>query len=136
MARAVRRLFDRGALPLGCALAALWPASASASDLHLFTPDTLSVSGDVRLVAVNGEKGWLDRGLGKLRSGSDGDLRVRPELGNANLVWQPQFTWSVSATVVGSVEGGERTQAGLSQAYLSFRQMRSSGGSMSGPART
>jgi hypothetical protein len=128
MARAVRRLFDRCALPLGCALAALWPASASASDLHLFTPDTLSVSGDVRLVAVDGEKGWLDRGLGKLRSGSDGDLMVRPELGHANLIWQPQFTWSLSATVVGSVEGGERTQAGLGQAYLSFRPMRSSSG--------
>ena len=126
MACAARRLRLGSALPLGCAVAALCAAPASASDLHLFTPDAFQVSGDVRLVAVNGEKGWLDRGLGKLRSGSDGDLRVRPELGNVNLVWQPQFTWSLSATVVGSLQGGEHTQAGLSQAFLTFRPMRSS----------
>jgi hypothetical protein len=86
------------------------------------------VSGDVRFVAVDGEKGWLDGGFGKLRSGSNGDWKIRPELGNVNLIWQPQFTWSLSATIVGSIEGGERTQAGLSQAYLSFRPMRSSTG--------
>jgi len=118
----------RHALPLGCALAALWPSSASASELRLFTPDTIDMSGDVRFVAVDGERGWLDGGFGKLRSGSNGGWKVRPELGNVNLIWQPQFTWSLSATVVGSIEGGERTQAGLSQAYLSFRPMRSSTG--------
>jgi hypothetical protein len=128
MACAVRRLLHRSALPCGCALAALCPAPAAASDLRLFTPDTVEVSGNVRLVAVDGEKSWLDRGFGKLRSGSDGDLQVRPLLGNAELVWQPQFTWSLSATVVASLQGGERTQAGLSQAYLSFRPLRSAGG--------
>ncbi len=128
MACAVRRLRIGSALPLGCALAALCPAPAAASNLRLFTPDTLEVSGDVRLVAVNGEKEWLDGGFGKLRSGSDGDLRLSPQLGNANLVWQPQFSWSLSATIVGSVQGGARTQAGLSQAYLSFRPMRSASG--------
>jgi hypothetical protein len=126
MACAARRLLFRGALPFGCALAALWATSATASDLRLFTPDTLEIDGDVRLVAVNGEPGWLDRRFGKLRSGSDGGLHVRPELGNAALVWQPQLAWSLSATVVGSLQGGERTQAGLSQAYLSFRPMRGS----------
>jgi hypothetical protein len=128
MACAARRLLNCGALPLGCALAALCPSAAIASDLRLFTPDTLEVTGDVRAVAVNGEKGWLDRGLGKLRTGSDGELRVVPELGNVSLIWQPQFTWSLSAVVVGSLQGGERTQAGLSQAYLSFRPLRSSSG--------
>src|SRR5881628_822600 len=126
MACAVRRLLNRSALPFGCALAALAASPAAASDLHLFTPDTLELNGDVRLVAVDGEKGWLHGGFGKLRSGSGGELRVRPQLGNVNLVWQPQFTWSLSATVVGSLQGGERTQAGLSQAYISFRPMRGS----------
>ena len=128
MACAVRRLRNGSALPLGCALAALWAAPASASDLRLFTPDTLEISGDLRLVAVGGEKSWVDGAFGKLRSGSDGDWKVQPQLGNADLVWQPQFTWSLSATVVGSVQGGQRTQAGLSQAYLSFRPMRSASG--------
>jgi hypothetical protein len=135
MACAIRRLLSGSALPLGCALVALWATPAAASDLRLFTPDTFQVSADARLVAVDGEKGWLDGGFGKLRAGSDGDLHMRPRLGNGDLVWQPQFTWSLSAIVVGSIQGGERMQAGLSQAYLSFRPMRSGRGtSFSGRA--
>jgi hypothetical protein len=128
MACIASRLFASGALPLGCALVGLCSAPATASDLRLFTRDTLEVTGDVRMVAVDGEKSWLDGGFGKLRSGSHGDLRAQPQLGNANIIWQPQFTWSLSATVVGSLQGGERTQAGLSQAFLSFKPMRGAGG--------
>ena len=120
-----RRLRKNGAIPLGCALATLWAAPACAdSDLKLFTRDNFELSGDVRFVAVDGEKSWADGGFGKLRSGSDGDLRVRPQLGNAALVWKPQFTWSLGAVVVGSLQGGDRTEVGLSQAYLTFKPMR------------
>jgi hypothetical protein len=126
MACVAKRLLVRSAMPLGCALALLWATPAAAGDLDLFSADTLELNGDLRLVAVDGEKSWLHQGLGKLRSGSDGDLRVRPQLGNFNLVWQPRFTWALSATVVGSLQGGERTEAGVNQAYLSFKPMRAS----------
>jgi hypothetical protein len=127
MFRDANRLRIGSAIPLGCALAALCVTPARAqNDTHLFSRDAFELSGDLRLVAVDGEKSWVDHGFGKLRSGSDGDLRVQPQLGNVSLVWKPQFTWSLGATVVGEVEGGQRTQAGLSQAYLSFRPMRSS----------
>ena len=110
---------------MGCALAALWAAPASAeSDFRLFTSDAFELSGDLRLVAVDGEKSWVDGGFGKLRSGSDGDLRVQPQLGNVDLVWKPQFTWSLGAVVVGAVQGGQRADAGLSQAYLTYRPLR------------
>ena len=127
MACVARRLRIGSAIPLGCALAALWAPAAGASDLKLVSPDTLEINGDVRLVAVDGEKSWTEGGFGKLRSGSDddGDFRVEPQLGNVNLIWQPQFTWSLSATIVGTLQGGERTEAGLSQAYLSFKPLRS-----------
>lgn len=119
-----RRLRNTGAIPLGCALAALWGTPALAQrDLKL---DSFEISGDVRVVAVDGEKSWVDGGFGKLRSGSDRQWQVQPQLGNAALVWKPQLTWSLGATVVAMVEGGQRTQAGLSQAYLTFRPMRSS----------
>jgi hypothetical protein len=134
MAGVANRMLHCSATLMACVLGGLCAGPASASDLKLFTADTLEVVGDVRLVAVDGEKSWLDGGFGKLRSGSDGELRVRPELGNASIIWQPQFTWSLSATIVGSVEGGERTQAGLSQAYLSFRPMRSGKLAFSGRA--
>ena len=115
------------AIPLGCALAALWASPVRAEgDAKLFGRDAFEVSGDMRLVAVDGERSWVEGGFGKLRSGSDGDLRAKPELGNVSLVWKPQFTWSLGAVIVGSVQGGERTDAGLSQAYLTYRPMRSS----------
>jgi hypothetical protein len=110
---------------LACALAALWAAPAGAeSSFDLLSANTLELTGDVRLVAVDGEKSWVDRGFGKLRSGSHGDWQLEPQLGNASLIWQPQFTWSLGATVVGAVQGGERTQAGLSQAFLTYHPMR------------
>jgi hypothetical protein len=122
-----RRLRSKGAIPLGCALAALWAAPVSAqSDFRLLTPDAFELSGDVRLVLVGGEKSWVNGGFGKLRSGSDGDLKVQPQLGSVSLVWKPQFAWSLGAVVVGSLQGGQRTEAGLSQAYLTFKPMRSS----------
>ena len=126
MARVANRLLVRSAVPLGCALAALWAAPAAASDLKLFTADTLELNGDLRLVGVDGEESWVDGGFGKLRSGGDGGLKVQPQLGNVNLVWKPQFTWSLSAAVVGTLQGGQRTEAGISQAYLSFKPMRGS----------
>ena len=119
-----RRLRNTGAIPLGCALAALCATPAFA-EARLFTSDAFEISGDVRLVGVDGEKSWVDGGFGKLRSGSDGDFRVQPQLGNVSLVWKPQFSWSLGAVVVGEVRGGQRTDAGLSQAYLTFRPMRS-----------
>ena len=128
MGNVARRLHRTGALPLGCALAALWAEPALAeSGLQLFTSGTLEVSGDFRLVAVDGERSWVDDGFGKLRSGSDGSLEFQPQLGNASLVWKPQLGWSVGAVIVGAVQGGQRTDAGISQAYLSYRPMRSSG---------
>src|SRR5206468_2120424 len=124
MGYVARRLRIGGAIPLGCALAALWAQPASA-EAHLVTPDAFELNGDVRLVGVDGERSWLDGGFGALRSGSDNHLRVQPQLGNVTLVWKPQLTWSLGAVVVGSIQGGARTDAGLSLAYLTFRPMRS-----------
>lgn len=127
MASVAKRLHPRSAALTACALAALCSQPAYAqSDTRLFTPDTIEAFGDLRLVAVDGERSWVDGGFGKLRSGSGGDLHVQPQLGNVSLAWQPQFTWSLSATVIGAVQGGQRTQAGLSEAYLSLRPMRGS----------
>ena len=122
-----KRLLRCSAAASACALAILCPAPARA-DPHsaLVSADTFQLTGDIRLVAVDGERSWLDGGFGKLRSGSDGDLRVQPQLGNVSLAWQPHFTWSLGATVVGVVQGGQRTEAGLAQAFLTFKPMRSS----------
>ena len=86
--------------------------------------------GDVRAVAVDGEASWIDDGFGKLRyGGSDpatpNDLRVKPEFGEAGVVWHPRFGWSLSGTVVALAqgEGGHKFDAGLSEAYLSYKTL-------------
>src|SRR3954449_3273204 len=129
-----KRLLHGSAGLVGCALCVCASAASAQSSFSLFAPDNLQLIGDVRLVAIDGEKSWVDGGYGKLRSSGGGeDFRVRPQLGNANLIWQPQFTWSLSATIVGSLQGGDRIEAGLSQAYLSFKPMR--GGKIAFSAR-
>ncbi|MEO5773699.1 MAG: hypothetical protein ABIQ32_06230 [Sphingomicrobium sp.] len=109
------------------ALAALLaPVSARAADGDLLSPNVLAISGDLRLVAADGEASWLHEEFGKLRgSGSrDASFRVKPELGSVDLVWQPQVGFAWSATVVGTLQGGERTEAGLSEAFISYKPMR------------
>lgn len=107
-------------------LALATPAYADGADI--LSPDTVSVTGTISLAATNGEESWLDGGFGKLStSGSaDGDFRVKPLLSEANLIWQPRFGWALSANVVGTFQGGERNEAGISEAYLNFKPMRGS----------
>src|SRR4029079_1247987 len=50
--------------------------------------------------------------------------KSRPQLVTARVAGTPQLGWSLGATVVGSLQGGQRTEAGLSEAYLTFRPMR------------
>lgn len=109
------------------ALAATHPAHAAAG-LDLIGPDTFVIAGDMRLTVVNGEQSWIDGGFGKLRfggsdAGKTSNERVRPALGSADLVWQPKFGWALSATIVGSVQQRNRLEAGLSEAYLSFKPL-------------
>lgn len=112
-----------GALALGAAA----PASAD-TGIDLTSPDTFLLAGDLRLAAVDGERSWIDGGFGKLRfGGRDEDEksngRLRAALGSADLVWQPKLGWALSATVVGTVQQKRRLEAGLSEAYLSFKPL-------------
>ena len=119
-----RRLLRIGAA--ACALACAAPSAAA--DFDLLSANTLQFTGDARLSIADGPKSWLRGGFGKIDTSGDGnDFRLEPRPGEANLVWTPQLGWALSGVVVGAVNGGERTQAGVSQAYLSYRPMRSQG---------
>jgi hypothetical protein len=100
---------------------------AFAEGVDILSPETLSVTGTVSLAATDGEESWLDNGFGKLATSGYGDgFRVKPLLNEANLIWQPRFSWALSGTVVGAFQGGERNEAGISEAYLSYKPMRRS----------
>src|SRR5205823_3456818 len=77
MAGVGKRLRLGSAASVACALC-FCASPATASDLSLFAPGNLQLIGDVRLVALDGEKSWVDGGFGKLRSSGGGnDVRVR-----------------------------------------------------------
>ena len=106
------------------ALTCASPALAEGTDI--LSSQTLSVSGTISLAATDGEESWLDGGFGKLSTSGtkNGDLRVIPMLSEANLIWQPRISWAISGTVVGTFQGGERNEAGLSEAFLTYKPMR------------
>lgn len=109
---------------VGTVCVACGSAAVAAPAVELLSADTIFVSGDARVVAADGEPSWVYGGFGKTRFGADEKgLRPRLALGSGNLVWQPKLGWALSATVVGSVQQRARLEAGLSEAYLSFKPL-------------
>lgn len=102
---------------VGTALVLASAGSASAQ-ADLFSRDTFSGLVDLRLAAADGEKSWIDGGLGKARfSGDHNGLR----LGEAALVWNPRFSDTLSAVVVGESQDGQRHLVDLGEGYLAYR---------------
>lgn len=106
-------------------LAAVLPSPSTAFS-QIISADAFTLSGDLRAVASEGEKSWLNEGFGKLRAGGSGtgDLRVKPEFGSIDLVWQPRLGFAWSATVAATIQGGERLEGGLSEAFVSYKPLR------------
>jgi hypothetical protein len=124
-----RALFAAGLLVHGASQAA-----AEDKGLDLLSAETLTLSGDVRMIGVGGERSWVDDGFGKLRYGGKhddeaGPFRVLPRIGEADLVWQPRFGWALSGIVSMVAQDKDGMEAGLSEAYLSFKPL------ASGPVR-
>jgi hypothetical protein len=116
-------LFAR--LLAGASFACASPALAQ--DADILSPEAFSATGTISVAATNAEESWVDGGFGKLGTGADGDdFRVKPLLSEANLIWRPRFSWALSATVVGTFQGGERNETGISEAYVSYKPMRGS----------
>jgi hypothetical protein len=122
---------SRGQLALRALSAACLcaPVAARAEDgVEIATPETLIAYGDARTVVVDGEDPWVDGGLGKLRYGRDpaaDGVKIKPEFGEAGIVWQPRLGWALSGTVVALAQGnGDKTiEGGLSEAFLSFKPL-------------
>jgi len=93
-------------------------AGAAHAQADLFSRDTISGLVDVRLVAADGETSWVDGAVGKARFG-DGHQGLR--LGEAALVWNPRFSDTVSAVVVGESQDGQRHLVDLGEGYFAYR---------------
>ena len=115
-------------------LLACLPSIARADDsgIRIIGADTFTIYGDLRAVAADGEAAWSDDGFGKLRYGGNDPahpqgLKFDPRFGEAGIIWQPKFGWSLSGTVVALAEGGgainTKVNAGLSEAFLSYKPL-------------
>ena len=106
------------------------PAGASTS-----TPDTSSHSGtdilsknvitvllDGRIAVANGERSWANRGLGKtsFQGTANGDYKLTPVAHEADLIWTPRFTNSLSANVSGAWQRHQENAFDLLEAFVSF----------------
>jgi len=111
-------------------------APAHAEGGGLFSDESLSAVADFRLVASNGEKAWTDEGFGKARFGgtSDGDWKVRPVATEAEVIWQPRFSWAVSGTVVAAWQDDQQHPVDLVEAFVSVKPLPSGGTHVSGRA--
>jgi hypothetical protein len=121
-----RGLFARALLPLaaliGCAFAA---SQAQAEGTGLFSAESLAVVADVRAAAAEGERSWTDGGFGKARFGGDDDegWKLRPVATEAQIVWEPSFTWSLKGRVTLAAQHEQDQPVDLSEAYLTWKPL-------------
>ena len=130
----VRALFAAGTIVLVAS-----QATAAEKGSDLLSPETLTLSGNVRLIGVNGERSWVDGGFGKLRyGGTSGDgagaSRVLPRVGEVDAVWQPRLGWALSGTIAVVAQDKDGIEAGLSEAYLSYKPLGGGSVKLSGRA--
>lgn len=94
----------------------------SGSETDILSRNTLSILLDGRLVLANGNRSWVNGGLGKTRfqGTSDGDFRIRPLPIEASLIWTPRFTGSLSANVSGAWQRDQDNDFDLLEAFVSF----------------
>jgi hypothetical protein len=103
------------AATLGCTLAS--PGHAQDGP-ELFTPETVTLVGDARIAAADGETSWLDGGYGKTRHDD-----VRPRLAEAELIWQPRLTWALAGTIAVIAQQGQDKPVDISEAVLAFKPL-------------
>ncbi len=121
--------------PFGPALRCLWtwPALAAATALptpvvaagsELVSGETVSARIDVRLVGADGERAWADGGFGKTRFGGEaGGFRLKPVAAEAELIWEPRFSWSTRGTLVVAAQDDQDHPVDLVEAFLTFKPL-------------
>ncbi|QDZ06951.1 hypothetical protein FPZ24_05200 [Sphingomonas panacisoli] len=115
---------------LGTVVAAALVASPivahAQSAIELFTPETVAVAGDIRVIGVDGEPSWLDRGFGKTRFDTDAanrNFRIEPQAVEGDVIWTPRFSWSLGGTVVATAQQGQDHAVDLSEAFLTYKPL-------------
>lgn len=95
--------------------------SHTGGDTDILSRNTLSVLVDARFAVANGEKSFLDGGFGKTRFGgaADGGYKARLVPAEADILWTPRFTRSLTANVSAGYQNNHAS-FDLIEAYLSY----------------
>jgi len=97
-------------------------SSSSGSDTDIFSKNTVSVILDARMVVSNGEKSFVNGGFGKTRfqGTPSGGYRARFVPDEADLVWEPRFTKSLSANVSAAYQRDHEHRFDLIEAFVNY----------------
>ncbi len=110
------------------------PAPADGPDI--FSKDTLTVLLDARLVVANGSESFVNGGLGKTRfqGAANGSFRAQVVPAEADLIWEPRFSSSLSANVSAAWQHNHGAGPDLMEAFISYLPHQSGNLSVSGRA--
>ncbi len=110
------------------------PAPDNGPATDIFSRNTLSALVDARLVVADGARSFVNGGLGKTRfqGNADGGYKARLIPAEADIIWEPRFTRSLSA----NVSAGWQRDHGfdLYEAFLNYLPQTSSNVSFSARA--
>jgi hypothetical protein len=96
--------------------------SGQSSGADIFSRNVITVLLDGRLALANGERSWANRGLGKtaFQGTSDGRYNAYAVPEEADILWTPRFTNSLSASVSAAYQRHQEHAVDLLEAFVSF----------------
>lgn len=100
---------------------------SSGGGTDILSADTLTVMLDARIVLANGNNSWIDGGYGKTRfdGDSDGDYQLHAFPVEADIIWQPRFTSTLSGNVSAAWQLDGDEPFDIMEAYISWIPTRS-----------
>jgi hypothetical protein len=98
------------------------PPADSASQVDIFSKNTLSVLLDARLVVADGATSFVNGGFGKTRFQGDskGDFRAQAVPVEADVIWQPRFGEALTANVSAAYQRDHENGFDLIEAFVNY----------------
>jgi hypothetical protein len=95
---------------------------AKGSSTDILSRNTVFLLLDGRFVVANGERAWVNGGLGKTRfeGTGDRDYQAYAVPVEADLIWTPRFTSSLSANVSAAWQRDQQNEVDLIEAFVNF----------------
>jgi hypothetical protein len=96
--------------------------TSQSSGTDILSKNVITVLLDGRLAFANGERSFVNRGLGKtqFQGNSDGGYKFFAVPQEADIIWTPRFTNSLSASVSAAYQRDQENPVDLFEAFLSY----------------